>query len=169
MKYLLLGLLALATPVQADKIRVFGQWGVSPGHPSTKGPSSCKWAEIGLTGAIGKFVYTHGIGGWDDRSGYSDRKVNQSPQYVKSSLFVESLLGVEPHTDHYYISYKLGPSYIAHSDILLGSNLQVGHELGLGVKDVRGVRIGIVIKHFSNAGLKVPNTGRDFAGIRIEF
>ena len=164
--------------------RIFAQWGVASSHPGTTKYSDVKFVEFGKSGSEGKLAYTCGIGGWHDGSGYvggsgiTIKDVNtghvhskggELQEKARDSFFVETLLGVEPISDHFYISYKLGPAIISHTDALLGSNLQIGHELSFGMRDNKEVRVGIVLKHFSNAGLLKPNLGRDFIGLRMEW
>lgn len=149
----------------------FGQWGIGSNPGPHESRSDQKWGEIGVTGEQGKLSYTAGIGYWNDTTGYVDRKQKNiyASSAARSSWFVEMLYGAEPHSKTFYGTYKLGPAIISHPDALLGSNIQIAHELGFGIKDARGVRVGIVLKHFSNAGIVKPNLGRDFMGLRIEF
>lgn len=186
MKHIIWGLLALGmmatSQVSADEMRTFAQWGIALEHPGTKSASDIKWGEAGISGERGKLAYTVGAGYWSDSTRYKTVKASKS-QYplaaygkmtgasnmARSSPFVECLVGVEPKGEHLYVSYKLGPAWIYHPDALLGSYLQLAHELGLGMYDARGVRVGLVYKHFSNAGLIKPNVGRDFLGLRIEW
>lgn len=163
----LLGILILgmAPLVEAN---VFAQWGVSAQHPGTQDMSAVKFVEFGRSGDYGRMAYTLGTGGWIDNTGYT-AKSGDTTYTAHSSYFVETLFGVEPKSDHFYLNYKLGPVIISDTDALLGSNVQCGHELGFGMLDARGVRVGIIIKHFSNAGLVRPNIGRNFIGMRMEF
>jgi hypothetical protein len=167
MKYLLgISLMLLLSPVSYGNI--FAQWGIASSHPGTKNKTDVKFIEFGRSGEVGKLAYTVGAGGWTDNTGYVST-ANGWRYTASSSEFVETLLGVEPKSEHFYMTYKLGPAIITNTDALLGSNIQVAHEFGFGMRDVRDVRVGLVIKHFSNAGLVKPNVGRDFLGIRIEF
>lgn len=148
----------------------FAQWGIASEHPSKEASiTSVKFGEIGLSGEQGKLAYTAGVGYWMDTTGYRSQGNLFVSDRAENSWFVETLYGVEPHCGPVYLTYKLGPAIITHPDPLLGSNLQIAHELGFGLRDSRGVRVGIVLKHFSNAGIVRPNLGRDFVGLRIEF
>lgn len=162
----------------------FAQWGVASTHPGTSNVSSVKFVEFGKSGEEGKLAYMLGVGGWHDGSGYVGgtgftTKTIDTPNFkmkggewqakASDSLFVEALFGVEPKSDHFYMSYKLGPAIITNTDALLGSNAQLSHEFGFGMRDLRDVRVGLVLKHYSNAGLVKPNKGRDFIGARIEW
>lgn len=148
----------------------FAQWGIASEHPS-KNLSAVKFVEFGKSGEEGKLAYTVGAGGWSDNTGYKAESEirNGYKTSTHSSLFLESLIGVEPKSEHFYINYKLGPAIITHTDALLGSNVQFAHEIGIGMRDSKEVRVGLVIKHFSNAGIVRPNKGRDFIGVRIEW
>lgn len=192
MKHLIVLTLLFITSIgSADHKNAFLQWGVASNHPGTKNASDVKFGEIGLSGEQGKLAYTLGLGAWFDSSNYKtpldiepakhigDAFKNYGEGYAKalkgasnrarSSPFVEMLFGVEPKSKHLYMSYKLGPAIIMYPDALLGSHIQISHELGVGMRDDRDVRVGIVLKHFSNAGLVKPNVGRDFVLLRIEF
>ena len=148
----------------------FAQWGVASAHPGTKHFSDVKWAEFGSSGEKGRLAYTVGVGGWKDGTNYvGSSNIGGLQEKARDSFFFEALLGVEPKAEHFYLTYKLGPSIITHTDALLGSNVQMAHELGFGMYDKRNVRVGLVLKHFSNAGLVRPNLGRDFVGLRIEW
>lgn len=170
MKTKLLLLLILAYPAHADYMSKFIQWGIASEHPGTSNLSSVKFLETGVAGEAGRMAYTVGVGGWADSSGYKvDNTTVWQANEVSNSAFVELLMGVMPRCEHGYITYKAGPAIITHTDVLLGSNIQIAHELGIGIRDSRDVRIGLVLKHFSNAGIVKPNQGRDFIGLRVEF
>lgn len=147
---------------------MFASWGVEFDHPGTEDKGAVKFVEFGRSGEYGKLAYTLGVGGWIDHTGYKN-KVKDVTYTAHSSEFVEALFGVEPKSDHFYVSYKFGTAFITDSDALLGSNIQCGHEVGLGMRDLRDIRVGLILKHFSNAGIVRPNVGRDFLGFRIEW
>lgn len=142
----------------------YAEWGIASTHPGTKDPSQVKWAEFGEAGESGKLAYSVGGGGWIDKTTYV-----AYGKAAQSAFYGNALFGVMPKAEHFYMSYKLGPAYVSRTDALLGSNLQIAHEFGIGFKDDRNVRIGFVVKHMSNGGIVKPNQGRDFAGVRIEF
>lgn len=182
-KQILISLLFSASIAHAN---IFAQWGITSSTRETPDRSEVKFVEFGKAGEEGKLAYTLGVGGWSDNTHYGKQALKTkapndgvvhvdlpdnpfASQEAQSSAFVEALFGVEPKSDHFYMSYKLGPALITNPDAMLGSNIQCGHEFGLGMRDARDVRIGLVIKHFSNAGIVRPNLGRDFVGLRIEF
>ncbi len=165
---LMVTLSLLSVNSYADYMSRFIQWGIASEHPS-ENRSAIKFIETGVSGEYGRMAYTLGLGGWSDSSGYKVKAENWTSPEVSNSAFVEMLMGVEPYADRFYMTYKAGPAIITNTDCLLGSNIQVAHEFGLGMKDLRGVKVGLVLKHFSNAGIVKPNVGRDFIGLRVEF
>ena len=60
----------------------------------------------------------------------------------------------------------VGPSWISNPDSELSSHLQFDTEFGFGLQSDKA-EIGLIWKHFSNAGLKLPNQGRDFLGLQL--
>lgn len=61
----------------------------------------------------------------------------------------------------------IGPGYVSVLDTQLGSHLEIVHDLNAGFIDYGGWGIGAGFKHISNAGLAMPNRGRDFFSIRF--
>lgn len=151
-----------------SQANIFAQWGIANEPRGTNNKTAVKFVEFGRSGEYGKLAYTVGGGGWIDNTGYTYKSGDWTYK-ASSSYFVESLFGVEPKSEHFYLNYKLGPTIISNTDAYLGSNLQCGHELGFGMRDIRDVRVGFVIKHMSNAGLVKPNLGRDWLGVRMEW
>lgn len=92
------------------------------------------------------------VGMWSDQHG--DGR--------KSSGFGGWSMGVEPKIGTFYVHSFWGVIGITTTDSMLGSNLQFMQDLGMGVRDARGVGIGVGYKHISDAGIKMPNKGRDF-------
>jgi hypothetical protein len=78
-------------------------------------------------------------------------------------------LGIRVILSHVYAESLHGIGYISHPDSLLGGNFQFFHDLGLGIKDVRGYAIGAVFKHQSSAGIHKPNKGRNFMAVKMSF
>ena len=105
------------------------------------------------------FDYKYEFGGWVDNVS-SDRK---SAGYASASL------GIEPKfSDWFYINSFWGVALITNTDTQLSTPYEFMQDLGVGVKDSRGVRIGTGYKHISNAGIKQPNRGRDFLFINLQ-
>lgn len=66
-----------------------------------------------------------------------------------------------------YASALSGVALITNTDARLSSVFQFKHTVGVGVRDYRGVEIGVDYSHISNAGLSLPNAGRDFVQLRM--
>jgi len=89
----------------------------------------------------------------------------------KSSGFGGWSMGVEPKLGTFYVHSFWGLIGITSTDTMLSTNFQFMQDLGIGVRDARGVSLGAGYKHISNAGIKQPNRGRDFffAQLQIPF
>ena len=154
MKKLLLFTLLLSTPSFAALNFEYGET-VNGANDS---PDGAKYIDVSNHVSGHLFDHAYGVGGWWDRSRLAG---------VKNSGFVYYALGLEPRFKNFYFSYFVGPSLISSTDSRLGSNFQFTHDLGIGLKDSRGVRVGLCYRHFSNAGLKEPNAGRDLIGASV--
>lgn len=84
-----------------------------------------------------------------------------------SSGFASYSLGVSVEGGRFYASSFWGGSYITHTDSLLSTNFEFAQDLSVGLKDDAGRALGVTYKHFSNAGIKLPNKGRDFFVIDV--
>lgn len=151
MKRILL-LLLLGSPVFAATR--YAEFGIMADTRSSVPYSDQKLVEIGEQWHGKLFEYTVGLGGWGDGDNVNG---------VKSSAYVQTLWGVEPRSEHFYLHYLVGPSLITHTDVMLGSHFEFAQEIGFGMLDVRGVRVGVAVKHYSDAGLTKTNEGRNFA------
>lgn len=106
------------------------------------------------------FEYFGEVGGWKDPGKYEG---------AKPALFVTGGATLNLNLTEHYIGYSLGPAFISRSDSLLGSNWQIYHKLSFGYR-VGNKRIGLFMKHFSNAGvIGGRNVGRNFGGLEIGF
>lgn len=162
MNLLSLTFFLLAALGSAINAAYYGEFGVAAAHKSQE-LSQVKFVEFGVQKPLTKSFDTRlGIGGWSDKTSYPN---------VRNSIYgtYQFMLQTKPVQGGMYAHYAVGPSVISHPDSLLGSHLQVCHTVGFGIADVREVRIGLVYKHFSNAGLKRPNSGRDLVGIEVQF
>jgi hypothetical protein len=56
-----------------------------------------------------------------------------------------------------------GGSYKTEADIASASHWNFAEQLGLRITPVEGAAIELVVRHWSDAGLKLPNHGQDFA------
>lgn len=81
--------------------------------------------------------------------------------------FAGASLGVRTKSPGIYASFFIGPAYVSQTDSRLASNFEFNNDLEIGVRDSRGLSIGVNYKHFSNAGLTPNNIGRDFFTIKL--
>lgn len=140
---------------------VFGQFGSAFALPTDYKKVTVKCVEFGYQGiASHVFDYRLGVGGWA-QTGRHEGMVNSGYGHVS--------LGLETKDSPVYAHYFLGGAYVVKNDLLLGSNLQVIHTLGIGLRDWRDIRIGISVKHLSNGGATPINQGRNFALIEAAF
>ena len=87
----------------------------------------------------------------------------------KSSGFVGAQLGFEVANNGWVGGIFSGPTVISTPDVLLGGRFQFMDTINYGLQDKSGNYIGLFYRHFSSAGLEMPNTGRDILGIEIRF
>ena len=111
-----------------------------------------------FSGALSWFDYKLEVGGWVDNANNGR----------KSGGFAGSSIGVEPRVGVFYINAFFGAAAVFPTDAMLGSTFQFMEDIGLGVGDQRGVRVGVNYKHLSNAGLWLPNRGRDFFTVQVQ-
>lgn len=110
------------------------------------------------------FIFRHKLaaGAWFDQN----TDLNQS-----SSNFVAYSMGIKVQPGPLYLENLFGISMISRTDALLSTNFEFTEELGVGLQDEYGRYIGFSFKHFSNAGIQLPNIGRNFVlistGIRL--
>jgi hypothetical protein len=138
----------------------YGQFGVAVDHPANKSYSAVKYVEFGHRDEYKRCAYKLGVGGWADTTKYKKKDSKGIVWTADNSLYFHALVGVEPRSEHFYMGYRVGPAIITNPDALLGSWWQVSQELSFGMRDEREVRVGMAIKHFSNAGLTEINMGR---------
>jgi|SRR5581483_378658 len=104
------------------------------------------------------FDYKYEAGLWADSNG--DGR--------SSSGYGAASLGLEPRLGTFYVHSFWGLAYITNTDTQLSTNIEFMQDFGLGLRDSRGVGIGLGYKHVSNAGIKLPNRGRDFLCIQMQ-
>lgn len=136
------------------------QTGVGHSNKHQNGSDKIRYLEVNQRHTLGVFEQQVGMGHTLD-----DTDFNNS----RGFSYAEILYGLEVKRDGHYVEYLVGPAFISKTDKRLGSHFQFSHELGIGLKDVRGVRIGVVIGHFSNAGIKKPNFGLNTVGLKVGF
>lgn len=87
---------------------------------------------------------------------------------VESSGFGSIQLGVDIEASPFTASTFHGIGAITKTDSRLGSNFQFFHDLCGGLQDDKNhANISLCYKHISNAGVTLPNLGKDFIMIKI--
>lgn len=84
-----------------------------------------------------------------------------------SSFYGTYQIGTISSNSVLYAEVFSGPSLISNTDNRLSTVLQFKHDIGIGVLGKDKVGIGINYSHLSNAGIKLPNAGRDFILIKL--
>lgn len=85
-----------------------------------------------------------------------------------SSSFYSTLqIGTTASNSVFYAEVFSGPALISNTDNRLSTVLQFKHDIGIGVVGKDKVGIGINYSHLSNAGIKLPNAGRDFILVKL--
>lgn len=144
------------THARADDYLDFSIGMFSNGRPS---PADVKMVEIGHRDFLGLgFFNQYEGGGWIQVQEGDGRR---------SSAYAADQLGLEV-SDGLVIRIATGPALIGTTDTYLGGHFQFTDEVLLGVEDKStGSIIGFKYKHFSSAGLEMPNQGRDFGGLEV--
>jgi hypothetical protein len=106
-------------------------------------------------------------------------------RFVKGQTFFDSTFGVDVHFadpywgfsltrrlelwrhPHWRFIVGLGASYKTEQDRLSASWWNFNEEVGLRLMPRQGLAIELVGRHWSNAGLKLPNHGQDFATLTV--
>lgn len=107
-------------------------------------------------------VYTaQEVGGYVDNVGGGRR----------GSALGKVQIGVKPGPDTgIFGKVFTGPCLLTNTDTYLSSNVQFCTDFGIGVRDAYSF-VAVTYSHISNAGLKLPNKGKDFlvmeAGLRF--
>lgn len=125
------------------------------------GPGIVNNQLTGATKAMGvraESYQFYGVYGAAELGGYVD-KVGPG----RSSAAMGKLqIGVKPGPATGLYGYGFfGPCLISAADTQLGSNYQFATDVGLGIRDSMTF-MNIGYGHISNAGLKLPNHGRDY-------
>jgi hypothetical protein len=130
------------------------------------GPGIQDGAMTGVTKSFGiryeeyliRGIYFGGeAGGYVDNAGYGR----------KGAGVGKLQLGVKPgpHTGLYAFAF-VGPAGITATDSRLGSHFQFATDAGVGIRDMNNF-VNIGYSHISNAGIKLPNKGRDYVVFTI--
>lgn len=85
----------------------------------------------------------------------------------KSAAFANAALGLSIIKETLYTRFFFGPALISDTDTRLSTHYQFNTDAEIGIRDERDVAMGIGYKHMSNAGIKLPNAGRDFIFIKL--
>ena len=155
MKWLLLVCMLLPSISSADELGegTFFKYGLGV---KTKDQESISEVKMFSVGRQSPFLYIleqkWEAGMWSDTHG--DGR--------KSSGFGGWSIGIEPKLGTFYIHSFWGLIGITHTDSMLSTNFQFMQDIGVGLRDARGISIGLGYKHISNAGIQQPNKGRDF-------
>jgi hypothetical protein len=83
------------------------------------------------------------------------------------TVFGSFALGLETKGPGLFASYFVGPALITQTDQRLASIFEFNNNFQIGIRDRRGLSLGVGFQHFSNAGLWAPNIGRDFFIINL--
>ena len=86
----------------------------------------------------------------------------------KSSGFVASSAGLRVAPSVIYAEMLWGIALISSPDSMLSTPYEFTNDTAIGIHDARGRAFGIGYKHFSNAGIQLPNKGRDFILIQFQ-
>lgn len=137
------------------------KYGLGFDLPHQTDPGEAKFVSLGHQHHISRvFTQRIDVGAW----------FNEQPDYRrKSSAFQSYSLGIRVEPGYFFAETYWGIANITQTDTVLSTNFQFTEELTFGVKDNNGKWIGIGIKHFSNAGIQLPNKGRNFYTINLGF
>jgi len=135
------------------------RYGLGFGAPGQTGRGEVKWFSIGLEKDHKQpWVSQAEIGVISDMKQGLGRN---------SGLFVSYAAGPKMQLGPVQTRYLWGVGYLSHPDQLLSSHFQFTHDLTIGLYDrTSGLSLGY--KHISNAGITLPNRGRDFVTLRAE-
>lgn len=95
---------------------------------------------------------------------YGDKSIKLNTGFACAQFGVE----IKPF-DWMYIDQYFGPCYFHDARGLISGKLNFATNTGMGWRDSTGSQVGINIKHFSNAGLSVPNTGVNLLMLNMSF
>lgn len=158
MKNLLL-VLCLLFPTISSADAILFRYGLGFGAPNQVGRGEIKWFSIGIE----KDHQTPWVS-QAELGVISDMKQGLGRQ---SGLFVSYAAGPKMQLGPVQTRYLWGVGYLSHTDSLLSSHFQFTHDLTIGLYDLKsGLSLGY--KHISNAGITLPNRGRDFITLRAE-
>jgi len=83
-------------------------------------------------------------------------------QGEKASMFTSLQGGLEVVGESgVFASVMFGPAWVQNPDVKLSGHFQFHPVFGFGVKNSKGYSLAFAWQHFSNAGIILPNMGRD--------
>lgn len=155
----ILAVLAILISTNATADAVLFRYGLGFNAPGQQGRGEIKFFSIGLeTDHKAPWVTMTELGVIADQKDYLGRR---------SGLYLATAVGSKMQLGPIQTRYLWGVAYISHTDQLLSSNMQFTHDLTFGAYDLKsGLSLGY--KHISNAGIVLPNRGRDFVTLRAE-
>ncbi len=165
-KLLISALVLILIPLkktEAAQDSFFIQAGVGVGHPDKEASADkSRLIEVGGERHYKIFDARFGMGGFTDKTKYPG---------VRPSVFTQVQVGLStrPKEGGLYAGIYFGPGFISNPDSMLGGHFQFVEQVNVGLSDLRGVRVGFFVKHFSNAGIEQPNKGRNFVGLQAAF
>jgi len=146
--------------LQSSGEEVTFKYGLGFGQPNQDGVAETKYISFGYqNGMSNVFDYKLDLGAWFDSLDPDKEK--------RSSGFASSSIGVRVNPNWFYAETFFGVSYITQVDTQLSTQFEFTEELGIGIKDEYGKTIGFEYRHFSNAGIALPNKGRDFFLVNV--
>lgn len=156
---LMLGGLILFAKADDTQSGAYFKYGLGIFNSAKNSKAEVKMVSVGHQSPIfGYMIKQWEVGGWMD---------SRSDLGRKSSGFANGSIGVNIDIGNFYAQSLWGAGVVTTRDSMLGGNFQFNQDLGLGLKDSRGVGIGLNYKHISSAGIFKPNEGRDFFAIKL--
>ena len=163
-KFLYLALMIPTLALAQDKdleTQSFFKYGVGVFNSAENSSVEVKTLSFGRQQPLGSiFIWQYEGGFWSD----ARTDVGRS-----GSGFVNASAGLNVNFGYMYTQSLWGVAYMTSPDSFLGSHEQFNQDFSAGVKDGRGVSIGLNYKHMSSAGIFMPNQGRDFMSVRLGF
>ncbi len=144
---------------RASQSQSFFKYGLGLFNSAKDSAVEVKTLSIGRQKQMGShFVWQWEAGVWSD---------SRRDQGRSSSFFGNMGMGLNVDAKNVYAQALWGIAAISNTDAYLGGRAQFNQDFSIGLKDSKGVRIGVSYKHISSAGIFEPNIGRDFATIRL--
>lgn len=138
---------------------VLFRYGLGFGAPSQVGRGEIKWFSVGY-----ERDHVPGIVSLAELGVIADMKESLGR---RSGAFASYSVGTKMQLGPVQTRYAWGMGYLSHTDGLLSSHFQFTHDLTFGLYD-RKTGLSLGYKHISNAGITLPNRGRDFITLRSE-